>query len=422
MIAAGVSRLIPVTGVTLPFISYGGSSILATFIALGLLLRAGDAATGYEADLQTSSTDLGVLGRLALVRRLRATGVFFSALIVALIANLTLVQVIQAPAYAANPVNTRGAAQEARQDRGSILLRDGTVVAESVPQGAGQGRYYKRVYPKDEFAANVVGYLSARYGRAGMEAAANDVLSGKRVFRSFSDLVDQAAGTPVVGNDVVLTLDPAVQRAAQNALSGYRGACVVFDPRTGAVLGMATSPRYDPNDIDKNWAKLQKDPSSPLVDRGRLSLYAPGSTFKVVTTTAGLSSGTLTAEERVHRPRAADDRQRAGHQLRGRRLRADHARDRAHQLREHLLRPSGGEDRRRHAGQAGRGFRLQQPAPLRAADHAVAHARPRRDDHVGDGVGRCRPARGRAREPLGTAGHRVADGAGRRRRSRTTAR
>ena len=72
VIAAGVSRLIPVTGVTLPFISYGGSSILATFIALGLLLRAGDAATGTEADLQTSSADLGVLGRLALVRRLRA--------------------------------------------------------------------------------------------------------------------------------------------------------------------------------------------------------------------------------------------------------------------------------------------------------------------------------------------------------------
>ncbi len=296
VIAAGVSRLIPVTGVTLPFVSYGGSSILATFIALGLLLRAGDAATGTESELQTSSTDLGVLGRLALVRRLRRTGILFSALIAALIVNLTFVQVIQAPAYAANPANVRGIAQEARQDRGSILMRDGSVLAESVPQGQGQGRYYKRVYPQNSLASNVVGYLSPRYGRAGMEAAANDVLTGKRVFRSFSDLIDQAAGTPVVGNDVVLTLDPSVQRAAENALRGYRGACVALDPRTGAVLAMATRPGYNPNRIDAQWTRLQKDPASPLVDRSRLSLYAPGSTFKVVTTTAGLSSGVLTPQ------------------------------------------------------------------------------------------------------------------------------
>jgi peptidoglycan glycosyltransferase len=129
-----------------------------------------------------------------------------------------------------------------------------------------------------------------------MEAEANDVLTGKRVFSSFADVIDQAAGKPVVGNDVVLTLDPAVQRAAENALHGYHGACVVFDPRTGAVLAMATNPGYDPNRINQDWAKLQKDPASPLVDRGRLSLYAPGSTFKIVTTTAGLSSGALTAK------------------------------------------------------------------------------------------------------------------------------
>jgi cell division protein FtsW (lipid II flippase)/cell division protein FtsI/penicillin-binding protein 2 len=296
VIAAGVSRLIPVTGVTLPFISYGGSSILATFIALGLLLRAGDAATGTESDLQTSTTDLGVLGRLALVRRLRRTGIFFSVLMVALIVNLTFVQVVQAPAYAANPANVRGIAEEARQDRGSILMRDGSVLAQSVPAESGQGRYFKRVYPKGKFASNVVGYLSPRYGRAGIEAAANDVLTGKRVFASFADVIAQASGEPVVGNDVVLTLDPSVQRAAENSIRGFKGACVVFDPRSGAVLAMAANPGYDPNRIDQDWAKLQKDPSSPLVDRSRLSLYAPGSTFKIVTTTAGLSSGVLTAK------------------------------------------------------------------------------------------------------------------------------
>ena len=265
---------------------------MASFIAIGFLLRCGDQSTGLGTEMISGTGTLSsesVLGRVSLGKRLTKTMIAFSVLFALLVANLTLIMVVQANDYKNMPSNNHTLAREARTERGTISTYDNVVLAQSVLQDDGT---YKRVYPSGTLAAHVVGYASEAYGTAGIEASYNDTLKGQRNYASWVDVVNAAtdAGTP--GNDVKLTINSTIQQAAEQALDGFNGACVVIDPETGAVLALASSPSYNASDIESILSSGSD--SSALYNRATQALYSPGSTFKMVSLTTALENNVAT--------------------------------------------------------------------------------------------------------------------------------
>lgn len=230
------------------------------------------------------------------ISRLRA---LFAILFGILIVRQAYVQVIAGPGIAANPYNPRHALLGAH--RGRILASDGTVLAET----AGG----KRSYPLGSSLAQTVGYVSARYGTSGLEDAYDRALTPSdttgdtgaqigQILEAFSGKSSTSHGA-----DVVTTIEPAIQNELYSRLSGYsRGAGVVLDPRTGAVLALASVPGFDPNDLNSAFPSLIHDESSPLLNRAVDGLYPPGSTFKIFTAASALDSQTVTLQSTFYDP------------------------------------------------------------------------------------------------------------------------
>lgn len=304
IIVGGVTRLIPLTGLTLPFVSQGGSSLLASFIIVGILLRAGDAGTGVETEMTGATTQISgasVLGRVALGKRLTHLMIFISILFAVLIANLTMLMVVNASTYQNMSSNNHTIEKQATRERGTIYTADGVVLAQSIPNDDGT---YTRVYPAGPLAAHVVGYSSSKYGTAGIEKAANDELTGTNSYSSWTDVINDFAGVQQAGNDVRLTINSSVQEAAQEALEGYKGACVVLDPETGAVLALASSPSYNASDYESILSGNGN--SDAMYNRATQALYAPGSTFKMVTLATALQNDIASENTSYSAPSSMD--------------------------------------------------------------------------------------------------------------------
>jgi peptidoglycan glycosyltransferase len=238
-------------------------------------------------------------------RPVRRVALAVMVMVVALLANITYVQVVMAGQYRDDPRNQRSQIDEYSRQRGQITA-GGQVLAQSVDS---DGRLrFARQYPEGPAFAPITGFLSTVYGKGALERSTDDVLNGTddRLFvRRLSDLI---TGRDPAGGNVVTTIDPDVQRVAYDGLQsrGYTGAVVALEPQTGNILAMASTPSYDPNRLaspdaaeqQAAWREYNNAELNPLTNRAINEIEPPGSTFKLVTTAAALQNG-YTPESRL---------------------------------------------------------------------------------------------------------------------------
>jgi len=235
-----------------------------------------------------------------------AFGLFL--LMVALLVQLTRIQVFRADELNARPGNQRTLLTEYSRERGPILV-DRAPIAESIETDG--SLKFLRQYPVGPATASVTGFYSIVYGATGLEKAENAILSGNDP-RLFVDRMQQLfAGRETRGGAVTTTLNGPAQQAAWDGLRGKVGSVVAIEPSTGRILAQVQSPSFDPEKLSSHnskaiseyYAKLEADPNKPLLNRPIAKTNPPGSTFKVVTAAAALESGRFTAESVIPGPK-----------------------------------------------------------------------------------------------------------------------
>lgn len=260
VILGGNLRLLPLTGVTLPFVSYGGSSLVTSFLALLFLLLISNRNERDPAPLPAASPYLTVPALIG-------TG------LLALSLTSGWWSIVRAADLLTRYDNPRRSIADRYVLRGSLLDRRNTPIAYS----SGEPGNYQRIYAYPDLAP-VIGYTHNVYGQAGLEAALDDYLRGQTGYPTrvlwWQHLL---TGYPPPGLDVRLSIDLSLQASADQLLGETPGALALVNAETGEVLAMASHPSFDPNRLDELGAQLLNAPNSPLFNRASQGRYPPGS-------------------------------------------------------------------------------------------------------------------------------------------------
>ncbi|CAM5605797.1 Peptidoglycan glycosyltransferase OS=Streptomyces albaduncus OX=68172 GN=FHS32_004417 PE=3 SV=1 [Streptomyces griseoloalbus] len=238
-------------------------------------------------------------------RTIRRASVFTLLLVFALLVRATWVQFYEGRALADDKDNRRNAIETYAEPLGNIVVGGERITGSARTKGSDLA--YKRTYTDGPLYAAVTGYASQAYAPTQLEGIYADVLNGTDPrLKTVTDTVTNGRAAP---GDVVTTVDPAVQKAAYQALGDKKGAAVAIDPETGRILAAVSTPPYDPAELtDANtageaWTRLNEDPDKPLTNRALRQPLPPGSTFKLVVAAAALEDGLYSSvDERTDSP------------------------------------------------------------------------------------------------------------------------
>jgi cell division protein FtsW (lipid II flippase) len=259
LIIAGNLRVLPLTGVTLPFISYGGSSLLTSFLAITVLLLISNNADDEPAQLVTSRPYqfIGGIAVLALVAIALADG-YWGA--------------VQSADMLTRQDNPRRGIADQFSKRGSLLDENN----QELDVTNGKSGTYQRSYLYPPLSSTL-GYNDSTYGEAGLEASLDGYLRGDQGYPASTIWWNHLVyGQPPAGLNVRLSLDLELQERADQLLAGHKGALVLLNASTGEILAMSSHPNFDPNQLASQWQELIAHPDSPLLNRATQVLYHPG--------------------------------------------------------------------------------------------------------------------------------------------------
>ena len=259
LIIGGNLRLLPLTGVTLPFVSYGGSSLVTSYLSLLLLVVISN-QPGKKPVTQFNTKpylNLGIFLILGLAG-------------LAVVAGWWGVQ--RGPDLLTRTDNARRAIADRYVRRGSLLARDNQVLAETSGQPGSLARQV--LYPA---LGAIIGYTHPIYGQAGLEASLDPYLRGTQGNPGLRVWWDHLLyGQPPPGLDVRLSLDLGLQQKADELLGDHAGGLVLLDAKSGEILAMASHPTFDANQLDQTWPDLVSNPNSPFLNRATQGLYPIG--------------------------------------------------------------------------------------------------------------------------------------------------
>jgi len=259
LIIGGNIRLIPITGVTLPFVSYGGSSLITSYLALSMLLII-SSKKEKQHNLVANSTPFRIVAAI------------FAFCLIAITFTIGWWGIIRGNDLQNRSDNLRHLISNNYVKRGQILDRNNLIIAETLGEPGSFQRYYQYIP-----LSNSVGYIHQKYGLHGIEKEYDDYLSGIKGYPAYTLWMNYLLyDHPPDGRPIRLTLDINLQRAVDGLIKETQGAAVVLNAESGEILAISTYPFFNANQLEENWENWNKSENAPFLNRASQGAYPIG--------------------------------------------------------------------------------------------------------------------------------------------------